>query len=77
MKKDYVIIVGGGPGVRWLALESDEDDGEPSEHPETTTDTEMALRSGNFSEIRKMVRDISKKHPASEFRINTLDPIAV
>lgn len=76
MKKDYVIIVGGGPGVRWLTLESDEDDGVSSEQPETTTDTGLALRFDNFSEIRKMIREISKKHPASEFRINTLDPIA-
>ncbi|UUZ66258.1 hypothetical protein LP417_35165 (plasmid) [Polaromonas sp. P1-6] len=76
MKKDYVITVGGGPGVRWLAHESDDDNGEPSKHPATTTDTAMALRSGNFSEIRKTVREIIKKYPAHAFRIDTLAPVA-
>jgi hypothetical protein len=44
VKKDYVILVGGGIGLLWLAHDSIEDDGEPSLYPPTTTDPEMALR---------------------------------
>lgn len=75
MKKDYVILVGGGMGMRWLSHDSIEDDGERSAYPPTTTYSEMAYRSTSHPEIQRMLKDTVRRYPGNQFRIDVLDPI--
>ncbi len=75
VKKDYVVLVGGGVGLRWLAHDSIEDDGEPSPQAPTTTDPELALRLASHSEIQKILKATVRRYPDNEFRLDVLDPI--
>ncbi len=73
VKNDYVVLVGGGIGRRWLAHDSLEDDGEPSTQPPTTTDPEMAYRSTSHSEVQKVLKATVRRYPTNEFRVDVLD----
>lgn len=75
VKKDYVILVGGGIEPRWLAHYTIEYDGEPSPYPPTTTDPKMAFRSTSHSEIQKILKTTVKRYPKNQFRTDVLDTI--
>lgn len=75
VKKDYVVLVGGGVSPTFLSHDSIEDDGEPSTHPPTTTDPEMAHRCADYSEIRVVLKATVRRYPANQFRIDVLDPL--
>lgn len=77
VKKDYVVLIGGGVGIRWLSHDSIEDDGERSTYPPTTTDPEMACRSTSHSEIQKMLKAAVRRYPGSQFRIDVIDPFDI
>ena len=70
---EFVIIIGGGPGPRWLAAEEGEDDGCSSAHPDATTDESMALRFSDMSDAQKCINNAVKRFPAHEFCIGHLD----
>jgi hypothetical protein len=76
IRKDYVIVVGGGVGVRWLGHYSEEDDGEAQVSVSSTTDPEMAYRTQSFTEVRRVLKETAKRHPSNEFRIDVLTPVA-
>lgn len=75
IKKDYVVLVGGGVGHRWLSHDSIEDDGYRPTYPPTTTDPELAYRSTSHSEIQMVLRATVRRYPTNEFRIDVLNPI--
>lgn len=75
VKKDYVIQIGGGPGVRWLAHFEGESDGDVDGTPPSTTDVNEALRTESFSDIRSILKDVSKRFPSNEFRVDVAEPI--
>lgn len=76
-KLDYAIVVGGGPSVRWLAHDSVDDDDESSIAPPTTHNQEEALRTGDFAEVRKWLRDAANRYPNHEFREDLVQPLVL
>ena len=75
--KDFVILVAGGIGPRWLSHDSIEDDGEIARHPSTTCDPELAYRTMSPREVQAMLEATVKRFPASQFRVDVLDSLGL
>lgn len=64
---EYVIQVGGYPGLRWVTQESDEDDGQALTSPETSGDFELASRFATETDVSAAVKDLAQRFPQSYF----------
>ncbi len=73
--KDFVILVAGGVGPRWLSHDSIEDDGESARHPSTTCDPELAYRTMSPGEVQAMLEATVKRFPANQFRVDVFDSL--
>lgn len=74
LENEYVIEVSGAPGTCWFA--GFDDEAEPGDQLQTTSDETMAARYGSFSEARDELCVLTEKYPQRQFRISTIEPLA-
>ena len=74
LENDYVIEVSAAPGNCWFA--GFDDEAEPGDQLQTTSDETMAARYGDFSEVSNDLCILVEMYPERQFRISTIEPLA-